>query len=180
MSDAGREFGRFFNNRIKTLENQWSDELNRQIRDKLIIIGEKTVQDIQKYLQKEWYDKYKPKEYDRTYSLKRAVRYTIIDNKSIKIYFDRRRFGLATVNGGVGWQPHRGFDGVKFVDGLIDFIADGIPIDGSKKNPRYNDKINYGKYECLTDYMQERVNKYINDFILKNVITEVYKTLPKR
>ena len=158
------EIGKHFNNKISTLEKM----LDQELRKELINIGEKTVYKIQQYLDRNWYNTYSPIDYDRTGSLKNAVRYTLEKN-TIKIYFDKRYFVTKKVNNGSGWQPHRGFDGVTFISGLIDFLNDGTGHGGVDTNPRRFD----GDIDII-GYAEKIVNQYL-DKIVKQKINSIVK-----
>lgn len=161
------KMGKHFNNKIKTLEKM----LNQELTKELIIIGENTVNKIKEFLEQYWYNTYSPIDYDRTGSLKNSVRYTI-DNNKIKIYFDRRYFSTKIVNNGIGWQPHRGFDGETFIDGLIDFLDDGTGNGGVFTNPRKND----GNLDII-GYAEKIINQYVQSLVDKKIKIIVKKYL---
>lgn len=165
-----KSFSKYINNTLSTLENA----LNKEIRDILIDVGDETVDKIRKYLQENWYDTYDPTSYIRTMSLMDAVRYRIEKNK-VYVYFDRRYFSTRRVNDGNGWQPHRGFDGVEFIDGLIDWIEDGTGGGGTIKNPRKYD----GGIGVL-DYAEKEINQYINTKVDKKIKVILNRYLKKK
>ena len=166
-SKKASDVGKYFNGKLSSLNKR----LSKSITKELLKIGDDIVGKTQKYIDAEWYDTYDPKSYIRTYDFRNAIRYTVSDNK-LRIYFDRRRFSTSIVNNGVGWQPHRGFDGEVFVTGLIDFIADGSVSGGTHKNPRYNDG-NIG----LIEYVENEVNNYVDKLIKYNMKTWIKKYL---
>lgn len=161
------EIGKHFNNKLKTLDKMLDQEMRRILED----IGEKTVNKIREFLDQYWYNTYSPIDYDRTGSLRNAVRYTIEKNK-IKIYFDRRYFSTKKVNDGLGWQPHRGFDGETFINGLIDFLDDGTGNGGVRTNPRRND----GNLDII-GYAEKYINQYMNNIADKKINAMIKKYL---
>lgn len=157
--------GKHFNNKMSTLKKT----MDKEIRKEMIKIGETTVKKIVKYIDKNWYKVYDPEDYKRTGSLKDAVRYTIDSKKKLRIYFDRRYFQTKKVNNGQGWQPHRGFDGQVFIDGLIDFINEG-GNGGSPNNPRrLEDGIDFIGYaeKVINEYLDKEVERTINVIMKK-------------
>jgi hypothetical protein len=164
-----KDFAKYCNNRLKTLQQNMENEIWRELED----IGNNTVEKIQKYLDENWYNQYDPKDYERTYKLKNAVKYTIEKNgKRIKIYFDRRTLRGKRVNNGEGWQVHRGFDGEDFIDGLIDFI-NGDVTGGVVNNPRRNDSVD------VIDYAERVVNEYVQQLADRKIQAIVNKYLKK-
>lgn len=161
------EIGKHFNNKLSTLNKM----LNQEMKKILIDVGEKTVNKIREFLDQYWYDTYSPINYNRTGSLKNAVRYNIEKDK-VKIYFDRRYFSTKKINDGDGWQPHRGFDGETFINGLIDFLNDGTGNGGVITNPRRND----GNLDII-GYAEKYINQYMNNIVNRKIDIIIKKYL---
>ena len=80
-----------------------------------------------------------------------------------------RKFHTAEVNEGKGWQPHRGFDGVNFTWGLIDWIENG-GNGGVLSNPRRDDggiHMIENTQQWLDEYMDEQTKEIVNAVIRK-------------
>lgn len=173
MAEKVKSFGavgKHLNNKIENLDKKMS----KKMKNEMIKIGEKVVKDIQKYIQKEWYNKYvgfegerKPTDYTRTYSLKEAVRYNIDSKNKMRVYFDRRFFKTYISKNGE-WSPHRSFDGELFIDGLIDFLSGTEAMRGSKRNPRWGDRgidLVERANQIATDYANEIIDRRLRIII---------------
>lgn len=146
------------NNKLEILKKKMDEEMLKQLTK----IAEDVVKKVRRYIIDNWYNTYKPMSYKRTLGLRDSLRYTIRDKK-IQIYFDRRLFSKAKVNDGKGWQPHIGFDGNVFIDGLIDFLNDGGD-GGVITNPRRND----GGIDFLGE-AEKIINEYANRLAKKKM-----------
>lgn len=155
MSDIDKKFEELYkyaNSKIGKMKKKLDNEIEKELHN----LGKETVKKIKEYINY-WYSSYQPEDYDRTYDLFNSVSYSV-KNKTVKIFFDMRKFHTANVNGGVGWQPHKGFDGEKFTWGLIDWIENGDYNGGSEYNPRrYDGGI----------HMIENTKKWINEYLEK-------------
>lgn len=160
MADI-KGFPKWFNNRMATLEKM----ITSQTQTILVEIAEETVEKMRDYLQTHWYDTYNPLEYDRTGDLKDAIRYTI-DGRTINIYFDRRRIRAIKRKG--TWSAHMGFDGVSFIEGLINWIDEG---GNGGLSPRTDDGID------LLGYAEQKINKAINKKATKRINVIIKQTL---
>lgn len=156
------------NNKLNSLKNKIDEIMLKQ----LVKVAEDTIKKVRSYIINEWYNKYTPEDYKRTLGLSDSLRYTI-KNKKIHIYFDRRYFPTRKVNNGIGWQPHRDFDGNLFIDGLIDFINDG-GNGGIHTNPRRND----GGIDFLSE-AENIINDYADRLAKKQIKIVVDKYLKK-
>ena len=104
----------------------YTKKLNKLLQKPIHNILETTGVDIsnkvKEYIQRYWYDTYEPKDYERTKSLLEAVSFKIEGN-SVIVYIDEKKFVHSTQE---GWSQHRGFDGVNFSEGLIQFVENGV------------------------------------------------------
>lgn len=165
------------NNLYSSIENYTKGKINRLKRDievkideELDKFGRDITNKLKEYVSK-WYNSYDPLDYQRTNDLINSITYTI-KNKRVEVKFDMRKFHTGKVNNGKGWQPHRGFDGIKFTWGLIDWIENG-GNGGIKTNPRkYDGGIHMieDTEKWLQDYIDKEVQK-----IIKIVIRDNYK-----
>lgn len=137
--------------------------LNKDIDTICKKVGEDTVNKLKTYIKLYWYDRYSPEDYERTYSLRNAVSYKIID-QSVYIYIDTNAFIYHKSDN--GWGQHIGFDGKDFSEGLMDFVEYGrftSGKSGSLTNPRIGD--GSGAIEKTMNWL----NKKVNTEILKKI-----------
>ena len=171
---TSKDVGKYLNNNIKSLKKKVDKELRYELKE----IGDKVVEDIQKYIISEWYDKYigpngerEPINYTRTYSLTNAIRYNIDSKNKMRVYFDRRFF--KTYISKIGeWNPHRSFDGEVFIEGLIDFLSGTEAMKGSKWNPRRGDRgidLVEKANQVATDYANTLISKKLSIIVKQSM-----------
>ena len=155
-------------------KNRMIKLLEKDLQNILETIAQDTVKKIKVFIRQYWYNRYTPKNYERTESLYNSVRYSII-GKSIYIYFDldsaKRKEGNRDEWGSyTNFQDDPSFTG-DFWESMIEYIDTGRFIGGygSLNNPRLGDGINFiDKTErWLNKYLKNKVDKEIKVF-LKN------------
>lgn len=154
--------------RLNSFCDNLADRIEDATQEVLIEAAESTIAAIQDYLDRNWYNDYTPKSYERTYEIRDLIHYTI-KNNYIYIRYDTRKFHTARSftygkhGGYTQWTPHRGFDGERFVGALIEWVDQGGD-GGSIHNPRRDD----GGIDYL-EYGREYLEDYIN-YIAKSKI----------
>lgn len=110
-----------------------------------------------------WYDNYSPKTYKRTWELFNSVDGKIERNNkndyTIRVYFNPDK--IRTVINDKGWNSHLGFDGQRFIEGLISSIEHGML--GSHSNPRR------GTAAHMVKLTQEWSNEYAQKLLLQKL-----------
>ena len=167
MSSAIKQFHKLTTGRI----NQINKDMEKEIKEKLDELGQKTVEKLQSYIREDWYGTYKkPKDYDRNEDLIDSIRYTVKGHK-VRVIFDMRKFHTGKVNDGKGWQPHRGFKGIEFTYGLINWIENG-GNGGVLSNPRRDDggiHMIKNTEDWLDEYLDKETRNIIYAVIRKTV-----------
>lgn len=151
--------------------NRIKKNIDKEINKQLEILGQETVNKIKEYI-KIWYNSYDPINYNRTESLLNSIVYTV-KNRQVRVKFDLRKLNTKKINDGEGWQPHRGFDGVTFTYGLIEWLENG-GTGGITTNPRRYD----GGIHMLSE-TEKWLDKYL-DKKAKEIIKVVLRTEYKR
>jgi hypothetical protein len=114
---------------------KWTVE--RILKDCLEEIAFETAKELQRRVQTDWYEAHSPQFYDRTYQLLNSIINSKVEQKGNKfevtIGFDH---SIITPNflGGNGFNEHMGFDGIPFIEGLIETIEEG---NSSPYSPNY-------------------------------------------
>lgn len=137
--------------------------LKKEIDVILKKIGEDTVNKLKVYVRQYWYNRYTPKDYERTYSFLESISYRI-ERNTVEIYFDEEKFDHIFVND--GWGVHVGFDGDDFGSGLIEFIENGTFDSGNKgslTNPRVGD------HSGAIEKTKKWLDKYVKDEVKKQL-----------
>lgn len=144
--------------RTKELDNL----LKKSIREIMDRVGQDTVNKLKVYIKLYWYDRYSPKDYDRTYNLLNSVSYRVKED-SVEIYIDEDKLVHAVQ---AGWNQHMSFDGEDFSAGLIEFIENG-KFSSGKTGAKSNPKV--GKGSKAIERTTIWLNKYINQEIKKQL-----------
>ena len=163
MSSVIKQFHNLTTGRI----NRMNKEVNREIDKRLHELGQAMVEKLKDYTQ-QWYSSYSPQDYERTGDLINSITYSV-KGRTVRVIFDMRKFHTAKVNDGEGWQPHRGFDGIEFTYGLIDWIENG-GNGGVLSNPRRDDggiHMIENTQQWLDEYMDEQTKEIVNAVIRK-------------
>ena len=151
INEVVKSLERLTNNKIKGID----DSIRTQIKEELNSLGQEIVDKLRTYTQ-EWYDTYSPIDYQRSYDVLDSISYNV-SGYDLRVIFDMRKIRGATLNDKKGWQQHRGFDGVDFTWGLINFIENG-GNGGIASNPRRNDG---------GIHMIEKTQKWIDEYLKK-------------
>lgn len=146
--------------------NRMKKGLDKEIKFRLDKLGQRTVEQLKSFT-KVWYDTYSPTSYIRTDEFIDSITYKV-ENNRVYIYFDVSK--INSVSSDAGWNTHRGFDGVDFREGLIDWIENDKVNSGIRSNPR---KTHNGVYmikntqEWLQSYLDSESEKIINIVVQK-------------
>lgn len=102
-------------------------------------ICKKTADKLREILYESWYATYTPTVYKRSFELINSITGEIIKNKrgnyTVSVFFDANKINAVEQSG--GWNSHMGFNGERFIEGLIHSIDSGMR--GSLSNPRYGE-----------------------------------------
>lgn len=151
----------------------YANKVNKLISQGIDKILEQVAKDVENklknYIQNYWYDKYSPKDYERTYSLLDAISSKIdYTNNTVTIYFDEDKFDY--ISNKNGWGSHRGFYGTKwdedFGNGLIEFIENGV-FDSGKFGSFSNPRIKHGSHALYAT--EQWINRYVKSEIKKRL-----------
>lgn len=146
------------------------EAMRRYIIKRLKELRKDSIRKMREIIMDEWYNSYTPLSYDRTEQLLESVVCHVDEsNLTIKVGYDARYLKSKTVDG--NWNIHRGFDGVDFRVGLIDFIENGG--DGGL-SPRNKDG-GINAIEQTINFLQEEINKETN-----NIYAEAVKVFSNR
>lgn len=122
-----------------SIEGQLNKILAKKDRQMQIItdkICKKTKDKLREILDESWYSTYNPTVYIRSYDTINSITGEVIKNKrgdyDITVFFDANKINAVKRSG--GWNAHMGFDGERFIEGLIHSIDSGMR--GSLSNPR--------------------------------------------
>ena len=146
--------------------NRMKRGLDREIKSRLNKLGQRTVEQLKSFT-KVWYDTYSPTSYVRTNDFINSVTYKV-ENNRVYIYFDVSKIKSVSSDG--GWNTHRGFDGIDFREGLIDWIENDKTNSGIQSNPR---KTHNGVYmikntqEWLQDYLDSESERIVDAVVQK-------------
>lgn len=123
-----------------------SEQLNKIIAKKDIQmqaiadkVCKKTADKLREILYECWYATYTPTVYKRSFDFINSITGEVVKNKrgnySINVFFDEDKINVVEQSG--GWNSHMGFNGERFIEGLIYSIDSGMR--GSLSNPRYGE-----------------------------------------
>ena len=161
-TNISRELNEYTKGKLNRIKKSLDKEINKRLNS----LGQKTVEQLRMYTQK-WYSSYVPKVYVRTYDLLNCISYKV-KNQTVYIYFDVNRMRSYDTD---TWNVHRGFGGIDFTRGLIDWIENDNSS-GSDLNPRKNHSGIYmikNTTDWLNEYLEEESNKIINAVVLENL-----------
>jgi hypothetical protein len=104
---------------------QYIENILKQCLEEIVL---ETGKELQKHVQTEWYEAHSPQFYDRTYQLLNSITNSKVEQKGNKfevtIGFDHSMIVPNFLANG-GFNEHMGFDGIPFVEGLIETIEEG-------------------------------------------------------
>lgn len=109
---------------LKQIESKIDKEIKRALEKSSVEVEKR----LRKYIQKEWYDSYKPEYYERTYQFINSITRTkVVNNRgrmSIAVYFDNDKIRASRSNKGL-WNQHMSINGIDVSDAIVSWIEYG-------------------------------------------------------
>lgn len=159
-------------NELKKLREKINKTFEEATVEVLNEVGKETVKFMQDYIDKNWYQTFTPKVYERTNAFRDSITYTLIrnpnsDTQRIMVYWSMEQ--LKAIHREKTWSAHQSFGtngsiGEDFTYGLIEWIDNGGFEGGVQTNPRRLDggiKITEATDRFLNDYLNKEVQKRI-------------------